>query len=157
MLTLCIKVDEELCAMEEERPSSVSQCEGSEECRGGGRDSWNSWDSWDSGPWSPCSARCGLGTQTRAVTCRPGHRCEGDRPPTSRHCRGTCHHNGAGWVRVNHSLELEDEEEEDSKVNMTSKAEFLETSGQSPSSVSRTVCLLLITTNMLANLRVGID
>ena len=123
------------------RPVSVSECS-PEVCGRGG---------WTSSPWSPCSASCGLGTQTRTVSCRPGLRCDQKRPTSSRHCRGPCRQEGSGWVR----LEEEEEEEEevvmdDKKVNMSSRAEFLETSGQSSSLLNQSALSLLVL--LLANL-----
>ena len=129
----------------EEKPSSESEC-GPEECERGGR--------WETGPWSVCSVPCGgYGVQTRPVSCRPGSRCEGERPLTSRHCRGLCsqHLPGSGWVRLEDGAAREDppdmeeaegeeeegemeEEMEERKPNVTEggrgRAEFLETSGQ---------------------------
>ena len=138
-----LQVDEEICLETEERPSSVSQC-GPEECDEGG---------WHSGPWSVCSVSCGaFGVQSRSVSCRPGSRCGGERPLTSRHCRGPCRQqHGSGWVRMEDGVashdrpdieeEVEEQEEEeekkeveDRKPNVTDsgkgRAEFLETSGQ---------------------------
>ena len=79
----------------------MSQCS-PEECEGGG---------WSSGPWSVCSVSCGYGVETRLVTCRPpGSRCEGERPLTSRHCRGVCStpSQGSGWVRLLDGQDRED-------------------------------------------------
>ena len=134
-----LQVDEEICLEAEERPSSVLEC-GPTECEGGG---------WQAGPWSVCSVSCGgYGVQTRPVSCRPGSRCEGERPLTSRHCRGPCsHHQGSGWTRledgpareqppdIQEEEEIEEMEEmEERKENVTEsgrgRAEFLETSGQ---------------------------
>ena len=105
-----------------------------------------------SGDWSVCSVSCGYGVQTRPVSCRPaGSRCEGERPLTSRHCRGPCstsHQHGSGWVRLEDAatredppddadkekkeVEEEDEEKEERKLGVTDRerAEYLETSGQ---------------------------
>jgi hypothetical protein len=49
---------------------------------------------WQVGDWSRCSAQCGLGKQTRSVSC-VGARCLGDKPQSERvcnlkPCRGDC-------------------------------------------------------------------
>ena len=154
-----MQVDEEICQAAEERPSSVTEC-GPAECEAGG---------WSSGAWSACSVSCGYGVETRPVSCRPaGSRCEGERPLTSRHCRGPCTsssgQHGAGWVRLEDGATRDDppddsvddeedekkKEEKERKLNVTDRgrAEYLETSGQlslSPSgkSLMMTLCAVV--------------
>ena len=138
----------------------MTEC-GPAECEAGG---------WSSGAWSACSVSCGYGVETRPVSCRPaGSRCEGERPLTSRHCRGPCTssssgQHGAGWVRLEDGATRDDppddsvddeedekkKEEKERKLNVTDRgrAEYLETSGQlslSPSgkSLMMTLCAVV--------------
>ena len=113
------------------RPSSVQSCPGPQHCA-----------VWTTGPWSWCSATCGLGLQTRNVSCKdlqgkPSTLCIEKKPENWRPCHSEkqtdCLEDNSGWNQViddiEHTVYLDSEgKEQIHSYKVSHKVEFLESS-----------------------------
>ena len=116
----------------ETRPSSEQTCPGPQSCA-----------LWTPGPWSQCSVACGLGLQTRNITCvdlqgQLSSRCIEEKPKTWRQCLKNqleCREENSGWNHVidnlQHSVYIDKEgQEQVQSFKLDHKMKFLESTSK---------------------------